>query len=95
MVKPTSISGAPYEARWLRAEPRRTLPASHLERIVHTAGHLHAGGTPPQHGRRLARLVDVTTLCESLTRDQLPDAIVAELIEIISAVVETRDPRLA
>jgi hypothetical protein len=31
------IAGAPEEARWRRAEPRRTLPATLLERMVHTA----------------------------------------------------------
>ena len=31
------IAGVPHEARWTRAEPRRTWPAPLLERIVHTA----------------------------------------------------------
>jgi len=31
------VDGAPQEARWLRAEPRRTLPAQLLERIAQTA----------------------------------------------------------
>lgn len=31
------VSGAPREARWVQSEPRRTLPAPVLERIVHTA----------------------------------------------------------
>src|SRR5208337_3394275 len=31
------IPGAPEQARWMRAEPRRSLPAPVLERIAHTA----------------------------------------------------------
>ena len=58
-------------------------------------GYLHAGGKLPQNWRQLARLVDVSALCESLTHGQLPDTVVAELVELIRAVVENRDPRLA
>jgi hypothetical protein len=31
------LPGAPHEARWIRSEPRRTLPAEILNRMVHTA----------------------------------------------------------
>ncbi len=31
------VPGAPEEARWLRSQPRRGLPAPALKRIVHTA----------------------------------------------------------
>src|ERR1039458_4193682 len=31
------VPGAPEQARWMRAEPRRSLPAPVLERIAHTA----------------------------------------------------------
>jgi hypothetical protein len=31
------LPGAPHEARWLQFEPRRTLPAPVVDRIVHTA----------------------------------------------------------
>jgi len=55
-------------------------------------GYLHSGGTLPQEWRRLARLVDMTALCESLTHEQLPDAVTAELVELIRATVENRDP---
>jgi aminoglycoside phosphotransferase (APT) family kinase protein len=37
LEKAPMIAGAPDEARWIRPEPRRTLPAALLERIVHTA----------------------------------------------------------
>jgi len=58
-------------------------------------GYLHAGGILKQDWRHLARLVDLTALCESLTHDQLPDEVVAELVELIRAIVEGRDPMLA
>jgi len=57
-------------------------------------GYLHAGGKLPQNWRQLARLVDLTALCESLTHDQLPDSVVAELVELVRATVENRDPYL-
>ncbi|MGA2903045.1 MAG: phosphotransferase [Candidatus Korobacteraceae bacterium] len=55
-------------------------------------GYLHAGGILPQEWRQLARLVDLAALCESLTHDQLPDAVVSELTELIRTTVEDRDP---
>ena len=59
-----------------------------------SAGYLHAGGHLPPDWRRLAQLVDLTALCESLTHDQLPDSVVAELIELVRATIENRDPLL-
>jgi len=56
-------------------------------------GYLDAGGTLPEGWRQLARVVDLTSLCESLTHDQLPDDVVAELVELVRATVENRDPR--
>ena len=55
-------------------------------------GYLHAGGRLPRNWRQLARLVDLTALCESMTHDQLPDTVVAELVELVRATVEDRDP---
>jgi hypothetical protein len=57
-------------------------------------GYLHAGGILPEQWRTLARLVDLTALCESLTHDQLPSEVVAELVELVRATVENRDPKL-
>ena len=56
-----------------------------------SAGYRNAGGTLPRDWRRLARLLDLTALCESLTHDQLPDTVVAELVELVRATVEDRD----
>jgi aminoglycoside phosphotransferase (APT) family kinase protein len=57
-------------------------------------GYLRAGGTLPNDWRRVARLVDLTGLCESLTHEQLPDPVVAELVELVRATVENRDSLL-
>jgi hypothetical protein len=57
-----------------------------------SAGYEHAGGALPRDWRRLARVLDLAAICESLTHDQLPDTAVAELVETIRAIVEDRDP---
>lgn len=56
-------------------------------------GYLHAGGRLPDGWRRLARIVDLIALCESLTHDELPHDIVVELVELVRATVEDRDPQ--
>lgn len=56
-------------------------------------GYLHAGGRLPDEWRRQARVLDLIALCESLTHDQLPRDVVAELVELVRATVEDRDPR--
>jgi hypothetical protein len=45
----------------------------------------------PQNWRQLARLLDLTALCESLTHDDLPDEVTGELVELVGATVENRD----
>jgi hypothetical protein len=88
-----AVSGSPLAdlGHFLRYErASRPLVEPHF-----SDGYFHAGGTLPQNWRQLARLVDVTALCESLAHDQLPDTVVAELVELISAVAENGDPRLA
>jgi hypothetical protein len=39
-------------------------------------------------------VLDVAALCESLTHGQLPDTAAGELVEIIRAIAEGRDPEL-
>jgi aminoglycoside phosphotransferase (APT) family kinase protein len=58
-----------------------------------SAGYGHAGGALPPGWRRLARVLDAAAICESLTRSQLPDTVVAELVELIRAIVENCDPK--
>jgi len=59
-----------------------------------SSGYLAAGGTLPSAWRGLARLIDLTALCESLTHDHLPGQIASELVELVRATVEHRDPQL-
>ena len=49
-------------------------------------GYRRAGGSLPADWRRLARLVDLVALCESLTRDWLPADVETELVELLQAV---------
>jgi aminoglycoside phosphotransferase (APT) family kinase protein len=137
------VSGAPDEARWIRPEPRRTVPAPvhgdynksnvlvreaagtwsvaavldwelaisgsalsdfgsflRYERASRpvaephfSTGYSQAGGRLPEDRRRLARLVDLAALCESLTHEQLPESVVEELVELMRATVEDRKPQ--
>jgi hypothetical protein len=51
-----------------------------------------AGGVLPPDWQRLARVVDLTALCESLTNDDLADAVSLERVELVRATVEDRRP---
>jgi fructokinase len=44
--------------------------------------------------RAVARVHDLVSLCEILSREQLPAPIAAELLELVSATIEERDPML-
>jgi aminoglycoside phosphotransferase (APT) family kinase protein len=55
-------------------------------------GFLEGGGSLPEDWLRLGRLLDLTALLEALTRDYLTEEIVAELVELVRATVEDRDP---
>jgi hypothetical protein len=57
-------------------------------------GFLRGGGALPEDWRRLARIVDAASLCESLTHENLPESVVPELVELARAAVEDRDPVL-
>jgi aminoglycoside phosphotransferase (APT) family kinase protein len=81
-----AVSGAPLRDldNFLRYEPAsRPLAEPHF-----STGYLHAGGTLPRDWRRLGRLAGLTALWESLTHDQLPDTIVAELVELVRATAD-------
>jgi aminoglycoside phosphotransferase (APT) family kinase protein len=56
-----------------------------------SAGYSQSGRALPDEWRRVARVVDLTALCESLTHD-LPGAVVGELVELVRATVNNRDP---
>jgi len=59
-----------------------------------SAGYASAGGDLPDEWRYLTKLVDLVALCEMLTRDELPDGVATELVELVRATVEHRDPQL-
>lgn len=56
-------------------------------------GYIEAGGRLNGEWRRLARVLDLIALCDSLTHDALPTSVVDELIELVTATVENRDPQ--
>ena len=88
-----AVSGSPLIdiGHFLRYEyTSRPLAEPHF-----SEGFLRPGGTLPEGWRRLARVVDSIALCESLTHDTLPDAVVPELLELIRSTVEDRDPRFS
>jgi len=60
-----------------------------------SAGYSAAGGSLPDSWRELSRVVDLAALCESLTHNGLPDAVMAEVVELIRATVEHREPELS
>lgn len=57
-------------------------------------GYLEEGGLLPPDWLRMARLVDMIALCESLTRDELPADVIAELTELVRSTIEDRDPEI-
>ena len=58
-----------------------------------STGFAQAGGALPEDWRRVGRMVGLTATCESLTHDELPEDIASELVELVRATVEDRDPR--
>jgi aminoglycoside phosphotransferase (APT) family kinase protein len=66
------------------------------ERVSHplaephfSAGYVQAGGNLPPGWLPLARLFGLASLCESLARDQLPQTVIPELVELVRATLET------
>jgi aminoglycoside phosphotransferase (APT) family kinase protein len=57
-----------------------------------SAGYTRGGGRLPEDWRHLARWLDLMALCESLSHDELPDAVAADLVELVRATIEDRDP---
>lgn len=88
-----AVSGSPLAdiGNFLRYE-RASQP---LAEPHFSTGYLHAGGILPEDWRNLARLIALNAMCESLTRDELPDDVVSELVELARAIVERRDPQFA
>jgi len=55
-------------------------------------GCIDAGMALPDDWRRIARAADMCSLCEILTRESLPADVVEEIVELVRATVEDRDP---
>ncbi len=86
-----AISGSPLAdianfVRYERASHPRAEPQF-------STGYVDAGGKLPADWRRLAKVLDLVALCESLTHDDLPGSVVTELVELVQATVENRDPQ--
>jgi fructokinase len=81
-----AISGSPLAdcGNFLRYERMFSPSAEH----DFSSGFLTGGGALPSDWRRLARLVDLTAVCESLTHDPLTETLVEELIGILRGAVE-------
>ena len=88
-----AFSGSPLAdvGHFLRYE-RKSRPTAEPH---FSEGYLSAGGKLPNQWRRLARIIDLIALCESLTHDDLPSQVAVELAELVSATVDDRDPQLA
>jgi aminoglycoside phosphotransferase (APT) family kinase protein len=80
-----AIAGSPLidVGNFLRYEPAaRPLVEPHFSN-----GYLHAGGVLPRDWRRLAQLLALAAVCESLTHEQLPVAVITELLELARAAL--------
>jgi len=78
-----SISSSPLTdiGNFLRNEPASfPLAEPHF-----SAGFLHAGGTLPEDWRRQSQLIDLTAICELLSRTDLPTHITSELLQVLQA----------
>jgi aminoglycoside phosphotransferase (APT) family kinase protein len=51
-------------------------------------GFIEHGGTLPDDWRQLTKLIDLTALCELLTRDHLPDDVVNEVVGLVRSTLE-------
>lgn len=85
-----AFSGSPLidVANFLRYERR----ASPLREPHFSQGFVEHGGKLPRDWRHVVRVIDLTALCEMLTRDEKLDHIVIELLDLIQATLADRDP---
>jgi Ser/Thr protein kinase RdoA (MazF antagonist) len=85
-----ALSGSPMFdlGHFLRYE-RASRP---LREPAFSRGYRDAGGVLPDDWRQLARAVDLTALCELLTREDVPPDVVAEVAGMVEATLDGRDP---
>ena len=85
-----AFSGSPLfdVGNFLRYE-RKQLP---LVEPHFSRGFVAGGGLLGEDWRQLARVIDLTALCESLTREELPADVENELLDLVQATIADRDP---
>jgi hypothetical protein len=57
-------------------------------------GFVEHGGQLPDNWREIARVIDLSGLIECLTHDELPIEVEIELLELVNATLDRRDPNL-
>ena len=87
-----AFSGSPLldVGHFLRYE-RRSAP---LREPHFSQGFVEHGGQLPDNWREIARVVDLSGLVECLTHNELPVEVEIELLELINATLDHRDPTL-
>lgn len=87
-----AFSGSPLldVGHFLRYE-RRGAP---LREPHFSQGFVEHGGQLPDNWREIARVIDLSGLIECLTHDELPIEVEIELLELVNATLDRRDPNL-
>ena len=87
-----AFSGSPLldVGHFLRYE-RSSAP---LREPYFSQGFVEQGGHLPDNWREIARVVDLSGLVECLSHDELPTDVEIELLELINATLDHRDPNL-
>ncbi len=57
-------------------------------------GFVEHGGQLPDNWREIVRVIDLSGLIECLTHDELPVEVEIELLELVNATLDCRDPDL-
>lgn len=85
-----AFSGSPLldVGHFLRYERR----SASLSEPHFSLGFVEHGGQLPDNWREIARVIDLSGLIECLTHDELPPAVEIELLELINATLDHRDP---
>ena len=87
-----AFSGSPLldVGHFLRYE-RRGAP---LREPHFSQGFVEHGGQLPDNWREIVRVIDLSGLIECLTHDELPVEVEIELLELVNATLDRRDPNL-
>ena len=87
-----AFSGSPLidVAHFLRYERS----ASPLREPYFSRAFVEHGGRLPEDWRQVIRVIDLTGLCDTLTHEQVPPSELREMLGLILATLENRDPPL-